>query len=121
VKMTFKLAQMLDATPRSGDGIATLALTALVRDADGHVFPKFVIETLSSDEAAGRGSRSEIREFAFTMEPGRSYQVLLSGQTTVTTEPDTTASARLEIQDLEMTIDFTAAPDETPTATAAGQ
>ncbi|MBN1491705.1 MAG: hypothetical protein JXA69_17460 [Phycisphaerae bacterium] len=112
VKLTFKLAQELDASPRSGSGMATLALTAFVRDSEGRIFPKFAVEALTSDEAAGRGSRSETREFAFTMEPGKSYQILLAGQVNVTTEADTRAMAQLEIEDLEMAIDFASVPEE---------
>jgi hypothetical protein len=119
VKVTFKVSHELSAEPPSSSAVGQIALTAFVRDSMGKVHPRIALESLSSDSAPGKASRSEAREFRFVMEPERSYHIVFHGSVSATTQTGTKATAKASINDLKMNITFSTPPPTTSTAPAA--
>lgn len=104
VQLSFRVQHELAAEPPDADSAANLSLTATVRDSSGQVIWKLNLDTVSSDGAQGRTERREVREFAFAVEPGKAYQIVLQGQVNVTPSEQAAASAVLRVDDLQMRI-----------------
>lgn len=110
VRLSFDLTHELDAEPIATGTLAQLSLAACVRDSSGRVNPKIAMESLSSDDAPGKGARSDAREFSFVMEPGGSYQILLDGSVNATSDTHGKARAKLSLKDFQVTVTFSPAP-----------
>jgi hypothetical protein len=126
--VSFDLTHELLAEPIAADTLADLSMSIFVRDTTGRVHPKIVLETLTSDDAPGQGKRSDVRDFAFTMEPDREYQVIIQGAVHAKTDnpqlldadagvETTKASARLELSNVKLTLTF----EQSPMPASAGE
>ncbi len=115
VKVSYDLTHELSASPAEPETAVNLMISAFVRDSTGRIHPKPTVESLSSDDAPGKGSRAEKREFGFILEPGVDYQILLQGSLSATTGNNGTAAGRIALSKLQMDIAFSPAP---PPATA---
>jgi len=118
VKVAFDVHTELNAEPPESAAVGQVSLTAFVRDSMGKVHPRIALDSLSSDSAPGKATRSESREFSFVMEPERNYEVVFQGAVTATTEMGTKAAAKVAIGALRMHITFSATPPTTGTAPA---
>ncbi len=120
VRVAFRLAHELSGEPVGAATSATLTLTAFVRDSAGRISPRIAMESLSSDDAPGKATRSDTREFTFVMEPAGSYQIILQGNVNAASEASSKASASLNLDGLEMSFTFAPATPPVPTS-APGQ
>ena len=101
VKLAIEYAHFATAVPVDArDTLAEFVLKVYLKDGDGRVLHREVLAALSSDDGSAVRSGTAMVEFDAVLAAGRGYDLVVAGRASVTSEPEATAEARIEIKQL---------------------
>ncbi len=101
-------------TPKS---TGSYAIKVFVKDTAGKVVQTLPLAAHSTDEGPITWSGNEKTVAEVRMQPGLGYYIVLAGQASVTTEPDESAEARVNVKSFQLTIECEALEEPSPTTT----
>jgi hypothetical protein len=106
-EIDFTLSQAIDASaiPESAT-LAKASLLLVMSDSHKRVVSKTVVVAADSDESTGSAATPQRRTIKAQLEPGESYDLVLLGVVEASTSDKQNATARLELDQLKMTLTF---------------
>ena len=109
VKLTLDYTHQAAAGPvEQARTESNLTLNAFLRQSDGRILHRQTLAAISSDDGPGSRTGSAIVEFETTLEPGKSYDLVVAGRASATAGQAGRASASIAIT--RMTADLQCRP-----------
>jgi hypothetical protein len=119
-QITFNLKQTVKASDPPAPGtLAKADLFLLVVDSRRRLASKTVIVQANSDDSIGTAALPQQRDLTVQLEPGESYDVVLFGQVEAAADDAQHATARVEIEQLQMVLTFSPVTTTQPAPQAA--